>query len=253
MDNLKLNLALTQDFKIKNKTILAAPLEIAVQTNEIVGIIGPNGSGKTTLFSIIAAIHHLPKKIGTLKLREQEINSWSLGKRSQNGLAYLPQEASLFPELTVYDNLLATLQVCAKDNTTDFGRLIEEKINYFNLNDFALTLGRQLSGGQRRRAELARLCLTNNRILLLDEPFAGVDPIAAQHLATIIKKMAGDGYGIIITDHSVRLMLNSCDHLYVLIDGKIVMHGDRASVMQDEYVIRNYLGEDNQANDSITE
>ena len=217
-------------------------VSIEVTAGETVGLLGPNGAGKTTFFYMIAGLISIDS--GNVLINEKEITDLDISARSKTGLSYLPQEPSIFRKLTVEQNILSALEqrkdLKKSEIIAEKNRLLQE----FNLVNFVKTLGIKLSGGERRRTEIARALACNPKFLLLDEPFAGIDPIAVSDLKTTIKKLNTSGYGVLISDHNVRDTMQICDRVLVMSEGKIVAEGTPEEVSKDVKVKEVYLGKD---------
>jgi len=217
-------------------------VSIEVTEGETVGLLGPNGAGKTTFFYMIAGLISIDS--GNVLINEKEITNLDISARSKTGLSYLPQEPSIFRRLTVEQNILSALEqrkdLKKSEIIAEKNRLLQE----FNLVNFVNTLGIKLSGGERRRTEIARALACNPKFLLLDEPFAGIDPIAVSDLKTTIKKLNTSGYGVLISDHNVRDTMQICDRVLVMSEGKIVAEGTPEEVSKDVKVKEVYLGKD---------
>ena len=216
--------------------------EVSVNVNqgEIVGLLGPNGAGKTTSFYMIVGLIK-PEK-GRVYLDDQEITSMPMHKRAQLGIGYLPQEVSVFRKLSVEDNIMAILEMTdlsKEDRRNRLERLIDE----FSLNHVRKNLGVKLSGGEKRRTEIARTLATDPKFLLLDEPFAGVDPIAVEEIQHIVSDLRKRNIGILITDHNVQETLSITDRAYLLFEGSIMKSGTAEELANDEQVRRVYLGQ----------
>ena len=217
-------------------------INIEFENKNVTGLLGPNGSGKTTLFNIIAGF--LNPDRGEIFLDQNRITRLSLSDRSKLGISYLPQEASIFRDMSVYDNIHAIAQLFhdRKNSKIVTDNLIEQ----FSLNGFVKTKGRFLSGGERRRTEIARALASNPAFLLLDEPFAGIDPIAIEELKTTINFLKKLKVGVIITDHNVREALNIVDYSYIIYNGEIIKSGTPKEITSDKFVKKIYLGENYQ-------
>ena len=224
---------------IKDKNIVDN-ISFEVPSGCISGLLGPNGAGKTTTFYIIAGLIKADK--GNIFLADENVSSFAMHKRSKMGIKYLPQEPSIFQNLSVYENLLglAELSFKRKENIENF---INKSIDEFNLSGILNHKGRQLSGGQRRKVEIARTLAANPKIILLDEPFAGIDPIAIDEIKEVLIKLKNKNIGILITDHNVREALEICDHAIVINNGSIIAKGDKNSLIKDEMVKKVYLGD----------
>ncbi len=227
-------------FSVKNRQIVSN-INIDVQQKEIVGIFGPNGAGKTTTFQMISGI--IPSTTGEMIFDDQVITSLSLAQRANLGLFYLPQDSSIFRDFSVKDNLMAALE-CRKD-LTHLQKIskADELLDLIKLTKIADSLGKSVSGGERRRVEIARLLALSPKMIMLDEPFAGVDPVAVNDIKEIIEKMADAGVGVIITDHNVRETLRLCHRGYVLHEGRIITSGGPDTIMNCPKVTKVYLGD----------
>ena len=216
-------------------------VSIEVNQGEIVGLLGPNGAGKTTTFYMIVGL--IKPNEGQIFLEDQEITKEPVYKRAQKGVGYLAQEASVFRRLSVEDNIKAVLQM------TDFPKdyqaeRLENLIEEFRLTKVRKSLGIQLSGGERRRTEIARVVAINPKFILLDEPFAGVDPIAVEDIQSIVATLKNKNIGVIITDHNVHETLSITDRTYLLFEGRILKAGSAEDLANDEMVRKVYLGQD---------
>ncbi len=215
-------------------------VSLEVGAGQIVGLLGPNGAGKTTTFYMIVGL--VPSDKGQITLGGQDITFDPIHARARQGIGYLPQESSIFRKLTVFDNLMAILQT-RKDLTEDQReQTADELLDEFNITHIRNSLGMSLSGGERRRVEIARALAANPAFILLDEPFAGVDPIAVEDIQGVVARLKYKNIGILITDHNVNETLSICDRAYLLIEGKIFKHGTAEELADDEQVRRLYLG-----------
>ena len=214
-------------------------VSISVQQGEIVGLLGPNGAGKTTTFYMVVGL--IAPDQGTVYLNEEDITKLPMYKRAQMGLGYLPQEASVFRKLSVEDNIMAVLEMTALNKEEREAKL-ESLLDEFNLHHVRKNNGDSLSGGERRRTEIARALAVDPKFILLDEPYAGVDPIAVEDIQSVVAKLKTKDIGILITDHNVNETLSICDRAYLLIEGKIFKHGTAEELAEDEQVRRLYLG-----------
>jgi len=223
---------------IRGKKIVSK-VSIEIHESDIFGLLGPNGAGKTTTFYIIAGL--MNPDDGEIKLSNQDISKLPMHKRSKLGIKYLPQEPSVFQNLTVYENLLGLAELSFKNNKdiTDF---VSSSIEEFGLSDITQLKGRQLSGGQRRKVEIARTLAAKPKIILLDEPFAGIDPIAIEDIKKVLKKLSGKGIGILITDHNVRETLEICNQAAIISNGEIISKGTKEKLISDKLVKEVYLG-----------
>ncbi len=225
--------------RIKDKEIVKG-VSLEVESGEVVGLLGPNGAGKTTTFYMICGL--ISPTEGKVYLDGKDITALPLHQKAHIGIGYLPQEASVFKELTVEDNLYVAAEARIKSEEQR-RRVVEELLELFNIEPIRHHLGKELSGGERRRCEIARALVIEPKFLLLDEPFAGVDPIAVTDIQKIIEELKNSGIGILITDHNVRETLKVCDRAYVLKDGQILAQGSSEEVARNELVIKHYLGE----------
>ena len=221
-----------------NRTVVNH-VSVNVKQGEIVGLLGPNGAGKTTTFYMVVGL--IKPDEGRVFLNEQDITKLPMYKRAQMGIGYLPQEASVFRKLTVEDNIRAVLEMTKLSKKNQKERL-ELLIEEFGLQQVRKNNGDSLSGGERRRTEIARALAVDPKFILLDEPFAGVDPIAVEDIQTVVAKLKYRNIGILITDHNVNETLSICDRAYLLIEGKIFKHGTAQELANDEQVRRLYLG-----------
>ena len=220
---------------------VVSDVSLTVNSNEIVGLLGPNGAGKTTTFYMVVGLVRHDQ--GKITIDGDDISVLPMHERARRGIGYLPQEASIFRRLTVYENLMAVLEI-RKDLTTEQRReRADELIDEFNIGHIRDSLGQSLSGGERRRVEIARALAANPKFILLDEPFAGVYPISVTYIKKIITDLRNRGLGVLITDHNVRETLDVCERAYIVGEGKIIATGTPEEVMNDEHVKRVYLGE----------
>ncbi len=216
-------------------------VSIQVEQGEIVGLLGPNGAGKTTTFYMIVGL--IKPNAGNIYLDKENLTKLPMYKRAKKGLGYLAQEPSVFRKLTVEENILAPLQL-SKLSKKEQHQKVEELIEEFELEKVRKSLGIQLSGGERRRTEIARALAVDPKFVLLDEPFAGVDPIAVEDIQTIVAKLKERNIGILITDHNVNATLSITDRAYLLFDGQIFADGTAEELAANEQVRKRYLGKD---------
>lgn len=214
-------------------------VSVEVKQGEIVGLLGPNGAGKTTTFYMTVGL--IKPNAGTIFLNDKEITAEPMYKRAQLGIGYLPQEASVFRKLSVEDNIKAVLEMTQLSKEEQKNKL-ESLLEEFGLNKIRKSDGDVLSGGERRRTEIARCLATNPSFILLDEPFAGIDPIAVEDIQNIVRKLKEKNIGILITDHNVHETLTITDRAYLLYEGKILKAGSAQELADDEQVRRVYLG-----------
>ncbi len=226
--------------KTYSKRNVVNDISLNVRQGEIVGLLGPNGAGKTTTFYIITGM--IRPNSGTVSIDGEDITAFPMYKRARKGVAYLPQEASVFRKLTVEENLLAILEMLGVPKRERLQKT-EQYLNELNITHIAKSLGYHLSGGERRRTEIARTLVTNPKFILLDEPFAGVDPIAVEDIQNIVHGLKNKGIGVLITDHNVHETLSITDRAYLLFEGKILKEGTAEVLAEDEQVRKLYLGE----------
>ena len=224
--------------KYKNRTVVNE-VSIEFTQGEIVGLLGPNGAGKTTSFYMIVGL--IKPYSGRIFLNDQEITDLPMYRRAQLGLAYLPQEASVFRQLTVEDNIKAILEFSGKSKEEQRD-ILESLISEFNIQKVRKNKGNNLSGGERRRVEIARCLASDPKFILLDEPFAGVDPIAVEDIQNIVAKLKDKNIGIVITDHNVHETLSITDRAYLLYEGRVFKSGTAEELASDPMVKKVYLG-----------
>lgn len=222
--------------------IVVDNLNIIVKPGEIVGLLGPNGAGKTTFFYMIAGL--VKSNSGKILIDGQDITEKSISERANKGLAYLPQEPSVFRRLTVEENLLAALEQRKDINKTERNIELRKLVEEFQLEDFLNIKSIKLSGGERRRVEIARALSSKPRFLLLDEPFAGIDPIAVSDLKNTLMRLKNLKIGILISDHNVREAMQICDKVLIMSEGKSVVEGSPGEVSNNDLVKEIYLGKD---------
>lgn len=226
--------------KIYKKRTVVNKASVKVSKGEIVGLLGPNGAGKTTTFYMITGM--IKPESGKVFLDDIEITKIPMYKRARLGIGYLPQEASIFRRLTVEENLLAVLEM-TKLSSKEQKEKCEKLFDELSISHIRKSLGFQLSGGERRRTEIARALATDPSFILLDEPFAGVDPIAVEDIMNIVANLKNRGIGVLITDHNVHETLSIVDNAYILINGVIFKQGNALDLANDEEVRKLYLGE----------
>lgn len=215
-------------------------VSLTVEQGSVVGLLGPNGAGKTTTFYMVVGIARPDQ--GTVTLDGQEIGQLSMCERARKGIGYLPQEASIFRKMTVEENLMSILETTPL-SLDEQQKKMEDLIAEFRINHIRKSKGTALSGGERRRVEIARALATDPAFILLDEPFAGIDPIAVADIQGMIAHLAKRGIGILITDHNVRETLSIVDKTYILASGQVLLHGDSESIANDPVARKYYLGE----------
>ena len=225
--------------KIIKKTKIIHGISLEVNSGEVVGLLGPNGAGKTTTFYMICGL--IPPSAGSVFLDDIDITKDPLHKRARKGIGYLPQESSVFKDLSVEDNLLLAAQIFYKDKH-DLHSKIEETLELLSIEPIRLRKGLSLSGGERRRCEITRSLMCNPKFLLLDEPFAGVDPIAVSEIQSLINELKKLGIGVLITDHNVRETLAICDRAYVIRAGSVLAKGSANEIAHNKDVKKYYLG-----------
>lgn len=238
MDKSKLRI---EDIKKSiKKTQILHGISLEVNSGEIVGLLGPNGAGKTTTFYTVCGL--VSPSSGNVYFDEEDITKLPLHKRALKGIGYLPQESSIFKDLSVEDNLMLAAQIVTKDKKEQHKR-VEDLLEVFNIEPIRQRKGVSLSGGERRRTEIARALVSKPKFLLLDEPFAGVDPIAVKDIQEIIHELTKIGIGVLITDHNVRETLQICDRAYVMKSGSLLASGNAEDIKSDGSVREHYLGE----------
>ena len=223
------------------KRTVVDDVSIELTQGEIVGLLGPNGAGKTTTFYMTTGL--VAANNGKIFLNDQDITSFPMYKRAKMGIGYLPQEASVFRKMTVEDNIRAVLELTNFDKAYQEAK-VEQLIKEFNLEHVRHNLGDRLSGGERRRTEIARCLAIEPKFVMLDEPFAGVDPIAVQEIQDVVWRLKDKNIGILITDHNVDETLMITDRAYLLFEGKILFHGTPEELASNRIVRQNYLGRD---------
>ena len=216
-------------------------VSLQIDNGQVVGLLGPNGAGKTTCFYMIIGIVRADR--GSITIDDQDITSLTMHERARRGVGYLPQEASIFRKLTVGDNILAILETRADLNKKERLQRRDELLEEFHVEHLRDSLGQALSGGERRRIEIARALATEPSFILLDEPFAGVDPISVIDIKEIINHLRDRGIGVLITDHNVRDTLDICEKAYIVGEGHIIAAGTTQEVLDNERVRKTYLGD----------
>ncbi|MFP3036825.1 MAG: LPS export ABC transporter ATP-binding protein [Arsenophonus sp. ER-LPS3-MAG3] len=224
----------------KNRKVVK-DVSIKISSGEIVGLLGPNGAGKTTTFYMVVGI--IPHDLGKITIDDEDISLLPFHERARKGIGYLPQEASIFRRLNVFNNLMAVLEIrndlTFKEKKEHAKKLMEK----FNISHLKNNLGQSLSGGERRRVEIARALAANPKFILLDEPFAGIDPISVLDIKKIIQYLVDYGLGVLITDHNVRETLDVCKSAYIVNQGNLIAYGTPKSILDNDHVKRVYLGE----------
>ena len=226
--------------KTYNKRKVVDKVSLKLNRGEAIGLLGPNGAGKTTCFYMIAGL--IDTDEGDIFLNQERINHLPMHIRAKRGIGYLPQESSIFRGLTVEENILSVLEVQKYDKNYKF-QILEELLAEFNLNKIRNSNGATLSGGERRRTEIARALASNPSFILLDEPLAGIDPIAINDVRNLINKLKSKDIGVLITDHNVRETLSIVDRAYILFDGSVIMSGSPSEIKIDRTVRDVYLGD----------
>ena len=227
--------------KAYGKRPIVKDVSMSVKQGEIVGLLGPNGAGKTTCFYMIIGLVNQDK--GTNTIDDSDITALPMHGRARRGLGYLPQEPSVFRKLSVEDNILAILETQKELSREQRQQRLEELMNEFHISHLAKSLGMSLSGGERRRVEIARALAANPQFILLDEPFAGVDPISVTDIKNIIRHLRDSGIGVLITDHNVRETLDICEHAYIMGEGHVIAEGTTEDILNDANVRKTYLGD----------
>ena len=226
--------------RYKNRDVVKN-ISLEVNGSEVVGLLGPNGAGKTTCFYMIVGL--VPVDKGSIKLDNKNITALPLHARARLGIGYLPQEASVFRKLSVQDNILSILQTRDELSKDQKKQQLEELLDEFKVTHIRESLGMSLSGGERRRVEIARALATDPKFILLDEPFAGVDPISVIDIQRIINQLTHRGIGILITDHNVRETLGVCERAYIMSEGNLLAKGTPEEILKNQQVKQVYLGE----------
>lgn len=216
-------------------------VSFCVNQGEIVGILGPNGAGKTTSFYMVIGLVLMDK--GQIFLGQHELSRQPMHQRAKAGIGYLPQEASIFRKLSIKDNILAVLQTRKTLSPKEQRYILDQLLDEFHLNTIQNALGMSVSGGERRRCEIARCLATNPKFVLLDEPFAGVDPISVGDIMQIITTLKQKGIGVLITDHNVRETLSICETAYIISEGNVIAEGDKTAILNNQLVRQVYLGD----------
>lgn len=217
-------------------------VSLKVESGEVIGLLGPNGAGKTTSFYMIVGL--IAGDGGSIHLDKEDLTALPMDLRARRGLGYLPQEASVFRKLTVEENIAAVLEIIPGLTPEQRAKRLDGLLREFHISHIKKNLGMSLSGGERRRVEIARALASQPRFVLLDEPFAGVDPISVGDIRRIIQHLSRLGIGVLITDHNVRETLGICDRAYIVNDGRIIAEGTPDRILEDEHVREVYLGED---------
>ena len=226
--------------KVYGQRKVVDDVSLSVEQGTIVGLLGPNGAGKTTTFYMVVGI--AKPDSGTVMLDGHDIGQMPMYQRARMGIGYLPQEASIFRKMTVEENLMSILETTSLSHEEQIKKM-DELIDEFGIGHIRKNLGTALSGGERRRVEIARSLATDPAFILLDEPFAGIDPIAVADIQGLIAHLAKRGIGILITDHNVRETLSIVDKAYILASGQVLLHGDSESIANDPTARKHYLGE----------
>lgn len=227
--------------KTYGKRSVVKDVSFSVSQGEVVGILGPNGAGKTTCFYMTIGL--VKQDGGQIMIDNEDISELAMHGRARKGLGYLPQEPSIFRKLDVSDNILAILETRKDLTPTQRLEKLDSLLNEFHINHLAESVGMSLSGGERRRVEIARALATNPKFILLDEPFAGVDPISVNDIKDIIRHLSDKGIGVLITDHNVRETLDICARAYIVGEGHIIAEGTTEHILSDQKVRQTYLGD----------
>lgn len=217
-------------------------VSLTVESGEVIGLLGPNGAGKTTSFYMIVGL--VASEGGSIVLDKNDLTKLPMDRRARQGLGYLPQEASVFRKLSVAQNIAAVLEIVPKLSAEDRAQRLEGLLQEFHITHIRDNLGMSLSGGERRRVEIARALASQPQFVLLDEPFAGVDPISVGDIQRIIRHLSELGIGVLITDHNVRETLGICDRAYIVNEGRIIAEGSAEEILVDKHVREVYLGDD---------
>ena len=235
-------LCIQQLAKNYSKRWVVKDVSFEIQSGQIVGLLGPNGAGKTTSFYMVVGLVRMDK--GAIHLDDLDLSHLSMHERARKGIGYLPQEASIFRKLTIGENIMAILQTRKDLNKKQRKARLDELLSDFKINHIRDSLGMSVSGGERRRAEIARALAANPKFMLLDEPFAGVDPISVGDIKDIIETLKKRGIGVLITDHNVRETLAICEKAYIVSEGSVIAEGSAEDILNNETVRKVYLGDD---------
>jgi len=227
--------------KTYKKNTVVKDISLRISSGEVIGLLGPNGAGKTTSFYMIVGL--IPSEHGTIKIDTHDLTKMAIHSRSKLGISYLPQEPSIFRKMTVSENILSILELQKSTKKQNIENL-EILLNELSISHIKNNTSISLSGGERRRVEIARCLATNPKFILLDEPFAGIDPIAVIDIQKIIKHLASKGIGILITDHNVRETLGICNRAYIVNQGRVFTSGKPSEIVTDQNVKEIYLGKD---------
>ena len=230
---------LSKTFKSR---MVVKDVTLALESGEVVGLLGPNGAGKTTSFYMIVGL--IKSDSGSIMLDQEEISFLSMDARARKGIGYLPQEASVFRKLTVEDNIMGVLEIRKALSLEERRIKLESLLKEFHIDHIRNSVGMSLSGGERRRVEIARALASEPRFILLDEPFAGVDPISVGDIQRIVSHLKSLGIGVLITDHNVQETLKICDRAYIVNEGTIIAEGQPEKILENEVVRQVYLGDD---------
>lgn len=225
-----------------SKRWVVKDVSFTMQSGQIVGLLGPNGAGKTTSFYMVVGLVRMDK--GEIYLDDLDISDLAMHERARKGIGYLPQEASIFRKLTIAENIMAILETRKDLNKEQRKQRLKELLDDFKITHIKDSLGMSVSGGERRRAEIARALAADPKFMLLDEPFAGVDPISVGDIKDIIRQLKNRGIGVLITDHNVRETLAICEHAYIVSEGAVIAEGTPEEVLANETVREVYLGDD---------
>ena len=229
---------LSKTFKSR---MVVKDVTLDLESGEVVGLLGPNGAGKTTSFYMIVGL--LKSDHGSIMLDQEEISFLSMDARARKGIGYLPQEASVFRKLTVEDNIMGVLEIRKNLSLEQRSKKLESLLKEFHIDHIRNSVGMSLSGGERRRVEIARALASETRFILLDEPFAGVDPISVGDIQQIVSHLKNLGIGVLITDHNVQETLKICDRAYIVNEGTIIAEGKPEKILENEVVRQVYLGD----------
>ncbi|MBJ9986806.1 LPS export ABC transporter ATP-binding protein [Acinetobacter sp. S40] len=225
-----------------SKRWVVKDVSFQMQSGQIVGLLGPNGAGKTTSFYMVVGLVRMDK--GEIHLDQEDLSHLAMHERARKGIGYLPQEASIFRKLTIAENIMAILETRKDLNKQQRQQRLNELLADFKIGHIKDSLGMSVSGGERRRAEIARALAADPKFMLLDEPFAGVDPISVGDIKEIIRNLKERGIGVLITDHNVRETLAICEHAYIVSEGSVIAEGTPQDILENEQVRKVYLGDD---------